>query len=119
MFKLMSKEILEEKVQESILSTEQVGKDAFAQFVEEPITGNGNLWDQMSKVKILTWNTSAKEIKTKAGSEVFTLIAASSLFARMLLVARSSREDIDLKQVFGVHEFSLTNGILMQPSSNH
>jgi len=29
MFKLMSKELIPEKVQESILSTEQVGKDAF------------------------------------------------------------------------------------------
>jgi len=97
------------------LSTEQVGKkDAFAQFVEQRITGGGNLWDRMTKVKLLTWNAAAKEIKVKTGSEVTTLKATSSLFARMLLVARSSRDDINLEEVIGTHEFSHTNGTLMQ-----
>ena len=41
--------------------------------------------------------------------------ATSSLFARMLLVARSSREDIDLQQVIGTHEFSHINEMLMPP----
>lgn len=73
MFKLMSKEPDPEKVQQSILSTKQVGKEVFTQFVQQRITGGGNLWNRMSKVKFLTWNAAAKEIKMKAGSEVMTL----------------------------------------------
>ena len=68
----------------------------------------------MTKVKLLTWNAAAKEIKVKTGSEVTTVKATSSLFARMLLVARSSRDDINLEEVIGTHEFSHTNGTLMQ-----
>jgi len=66
MFKLMSNKLISEKVQESILSTEQAGMDAFTQFVEQRITGGGNLWDRTTKVKLLTWNTAAKEIKVKS-----------------------------------------------------
>ena len=89
MFKLMPNELIAEKVQESILPTEQVGKDAFTQFVEQRITGGGNLWDRMTKVKLLTCNAAAKEIKVKTGSEVTTRKATSSLFARVLHVART------------------------------
>ena len=68
----------------------------------------------MTKVKLLTWNAAAKEIKVKTGSEVTRLKATSSLFARMLLVARSvarsSRDDINLEEVIGTHEVSYTNG---------
>ena len=68
MFQLMSKELIHEKVKESILSTKQVGKDAFTQFVER-ITGGGNLWDRMTKVKLLTWDAAAKEIKVRLGQK--------------------------------------------------
>ena len=131
----MPKELIPEKVQESILSTEQVGKVAFAQFVEQRITGGGNLWDRMTKVKLLTWNAAAKEIKMKTGSEVTTLKATFSLFARVLLVARTwslitGSDSVDKtfqkvktstsklvssrEEVIGTHEFSHTNGTLMQ-----
>ena len=118
MFKLISKELLDNKVQNSILSTEEVGKDAFKSFVNERIIGDGNLWDKMSKVKLLTWNAGTKEMQLKAGSEVLTLKATSTLFARMLLIARSSRDDINLEEVIGVHEFSQVNGTLMQADGN-
>ena len=114
MFKLMSQEIIKENVQESILSTEEVGTNAFRQFVEQRIIGGGNMWDRMSKVKVLSWNTTAKDLKIKTQSDVTTLKATSSLFARMLLIARSSRGNIDLERVIGNHEFSHKNAILMQ-----
>ena len=114
MFKLMSKEIVADEVQKSILSVEQVGKDAFTHFVAQRITGDGNLWDAMTKVKLLTWNATAEEVKMKTGTEVVTLKATSSLFARMLLIARSSRDDIDLEKVIGTHEFAHINGTLMR-----
>jgi len=69
----------------------------------------------MTKVKLLSWNATAKEVKLKSGAEVQILKATSSLFARMLVIARSSREDIDLETVIGTQEFAYTNRMLLQP----
>jgi len=118
MFKLLSKEIVLQSVQKSILSTEKVGMEAFQRFVEARLTGNENLYTKMTKVKLLSWNATAKEVKLKYGSEVQILKATSSLFARMLVTARSSREDIDLQTVIGTHEFAYTNRMLLQPDGS-
>ena len=118
MFKLLSKEILPNNIKESILSTEEIGMKAHVRFVEDRLTGNENLWAKMTKVKLMSWTTSAKEINLKAGSQVLTLKATSSLFARMLVIARSSREEIDLEEVIGTHEFAYTNRVLMQPDGS-
>jgi hypothetical protein len=79
MFKMMSKEIIPQHIQDSILSTEQIGEEAFTSFVKDRITGEGNLWDKLTKVKLLNWTTAGKEIKMKTGSEELTLKASSSL----------------------------------------
>ena len=73
MFKLLSKEIVPDNVKNSILSTEQVGLSAYRRFVEERLTGSDNLWTKMTKVKLLSWSSSAKDIRLKAGYEVLTL----------------------------------------------
>ena len=52
------------------------------------------------------WTVSANEMKLKAVSEVLTMWATSSLFARMLVIARSSREELDLEEVIGTHDFA-------------
>jgi len=72
----------------------------------------------MTKVKLLSWNATAKEVKLKSGSVVQILKATSSLFARMLVIARSSREDNDLETVIGTHEFAYTNRMLLQPDGS-
>jgi hypothetical protein len=118
MYKLLSKEILPDNVKDNILSTEQVGLAAYLRFVEERLTGNDNLWAKMTKVKLLSWSASAKEIKLKVGSDVMTMKATSSLFARMLVIARSARDDIDLEEVIGTHEFAYTNRVLMRPDGS-
>lgn len=116
MIKIVSNEIIADDVQESILCTEQKGQEAYQKFVEERLIGDGNLWDRMTKVKLKTWTAAARNIKLKVGSENMTLKATTSLFARLLVIARSSREDVDLAKVIGIHEFAYTNNILMQPS---
>ena len=50
--------------------------EAYKTFVEERIIGRRNLWENMTKVKVLTSK------------------ATTSLFARLLVIARSSRECI-------------------------
>ena len=87
---------------------------AYQKFVAERITGNKNLWAKMTIVKLLSWNASAKEITLKDSSETVILKATSSLFARMLVIAWSSRADVDLEEVIDTHEFSYTNRVLME-----
>ena len=87
----MSKEIISKSVQESILSTHKVILAAFHKFVEERVTGSENLWAKMTKVKLSTWKTAAKDIKRQTKSEILKLKATSSLFARMLVIAQKIR----------------------------
>jgi hypothetical protein len=49
------------------------GSSVMKKFVEERISGETNLWDKMTKSKFLSWNSSGKEIKFQAKSEVITL----------------------------------------------
>ena len=118
MFQLMSKEIIPDEVQQSILTTEETGMEAYKKFVEERIIGNVNLWDKMTKVKQKTWTSAAKEIKLNIGSDVLTLKATTSLFARLLVIARSSRDSVNLEEVIGIHEFAYTNKFLMAPDGS-
>ena len=118
MFQLMSKEIISDEVQQSILATEETGMDAYETFVEERIIGSSNLWDKMTKVKQKTWMSAGKDIKLNTGTEVRTLKATTSLFARLLVIARSSRESVDLEEVIGMNEFAYTNKVLMAPDGS-
>jgi hypothetical protein len=118
MFKLMSKEIIPDEVQQSMLATEETGMEAYKSFVEESIIGSRNLWDNMTNVKQKTWMSAAKDIKLNTGSEVFTLKAIAPLFARLLVIASSSRESVDMEQVIGMHEFAYTNKVLMAPDGS-
>ena len=118
MFKLMSKEIIPDEVQQSILATEETGMDAYETFVEERIIGSRNLWDKMTKIKQKTWMSVGKYFKLNTGTEVLTLKATTSLFARLLVIARSSRESVDLEEMIGRHEFAYTNKVLMAPDGS-
>ena len=69
----------------------------------------------MTKVKQKTWMSAGKDIKVNTGTDVLTFKAATSLFARLLVIDRSSRESVDLGEVIGMHEFAFTNKILMAP----
>ena len=106
MLKLLSTEIIPNNIKENMRSTERLGVDALVSFVEDRLTDKENLWTKMTKVKLLSWTSSAKEIKLKSGSEVLTLKETSSVFASMLVIARSSGEDINLEEVIGNHEFA-------------
>ena len=65
-------------------------------FEEERIIGRRNLWDKMPKVKRKTRMSAGKDIKLNTGTEVLTLKATTSLFARLFVIAQSSRENVEL-----------------------
>ncbi len=89
------------------------GSSAMKKFVEERICGETNLWDKMTKSKILSWNSAGKEINLQAKSEVLTLRATTGLMSRLLIIARSSRE-VDMEEVIGNYEFLTANRTLMK-----
>jgi len=59
----------------------------------------------MKKVELKTWKSARKSVKHKMADQVVELKDDRSLFARMLIVARS-RPEINLKVSFGQHEFT-------------
>ena len=65
---------------------------AYKPFEEKRIIGRRNLWYKMTKLKQKTWMSAGKDIQLNTGTEVLTLKATTSLFARLLVIARSSRE---------------------------
>ncbi|CAB3982955.1 Hypothetical predicted protein [Paramuricea clavata] len=82
LFKLMTKEIIPKPIEESILSMEACGSSVMKKFFEERISGETNLWEKMTKSKFLSWNSSGKEIKLQAKSEVITLRTTTGLMSR-------------------------------------
>ena len=51
---------------------------------------------------------------------MLTLKATTLLFARLLIIARSSRKNVDLEDVIGMHEFAYTKKVIMaQDGSIH
>ena len=77
LFKLISKEVIPESLKEDILSTEKRGMEAQKSYVQERIIGKKNMWDRMTKTKIGTWNSVAKDLRVTVGSEVLTLKATA------------------------------------------
>ena len=59
--------------------------------------------------------SAGKYIKLNIGTEVLTLKATVPIFARLLVIDRSSRENVDLEEVIGMHAFAYTNKVLMSP----
>lgn len=71
-----------------------------------------NLWDKMTKLKFKNWNDVRKNVKTSGSAENVDLKASNSLSARMLVVAKSSRE-FNLKDVISNYELYTVNRMLM------
>ena len=59
----------------------------------------------MNKVQLKMWKSARKTVKHKLADQVVELKDDRSLFARMLIVARS-RPEINLKESIGQHEFT-------------
>ena len=71
----------------------------------------------------MSWKDGVKTIRLKSATEVVSLKATNSLFVRLMLIAKSSR-DLDLEDIVCKHEFSHFNATFMKrdgsllPSSN-
>ena len=112
LYNIMTKQVIPEQIEKDILNMEERGQQSLQCFVQDRILGNTNLWDRMTKIKYLNWVDACKTIKLKSNHEQFELKATNSLFARMLMIAKSSRQ-IDLQQVVENYEFTAINTCLL------
>ena len=78
--------------------------------MEERISGGDNLWNKMTKVKVLEWTAAAaKPLKTNDARQHTSI--QSQVMTRLLVITRSSRA-IDLRKAISKHEQSTVNCIL-------
>lgn len=103
---LMTKAVMKDEVKDSIMNRDQIGQEAFEQFVNERInTDTKFFWDPMKKLSLKLFRNSSKLVKTKIGEKVTELREERNLLARFLIIMRS-RPEIDMKEAIGQYEFS-------------
>jgi len=96
---IITKVVSPAEVQKAVCNQDDSGQQAYVKFVEERI------WARMKKVQLKMWKRARRSMKHKLAGEVVELRYDRSLFARMLIVARS-RPEINLKEGIGQHEFT-------------
>ena len=103
---LMTKALMKDEVKVSIINRDQIGQEAFEQFVNERINSDAKFfWDPMKKLSLKLFRNSSKRVKTKIGEKVTELREERNLLARFLIIMRS-RPEIDMKVAIGQYEFS-------------
>ena len=103
---LMTKAVMKDEVKVSIINRDQIGQEAFEQFVNERINSDAKfVWDPMKKLSLKLFRSSSKLVKTKIGEKVTELREERNLLARFLIIMRS-RPEIDMKVAIGLYEFS-------------
>lgn len=112
---LVTKAIMPDEVKEEILNAHAKGFALHKAFVATRIvTTETNFWAPMSKIKLKMWTSTGHKTKVISGDKIIELKEDRSLFARMLIVARS-RPEIDLQQAIGKYEFSAVPRSLFAP----
>ena len=103
---IITKVVMPAEVQKDVCNQDDIGQQAYSKFVEEHIkTDEVSIWARMKKVQLKMWKSARKSVKHKLADQVVELKDDRSLFARMLIVARSCPE-INLKEGIGQHEFT-------------
>ncbi|KAL5007723.1 hypothetical protein ScPMuIL_016529 [Solemya velum] len=103
---IITKVVMPNQVQKDVCSRDEIGQVKYVKFLEERINKNEvNLWARMTKIQLKTWKSCRKIVKHKLADKVVEMKDDRSLFARMLIVARS-RPEVNLKEAIGQHEFT-------------
>ena len=103
---IITKVVMPPHVEKDVCSQDEIGQQNYVAFVKEHINKNEvNVWARMKKVQLKMWKSAGKVVKHKLADQVVELKDDRSLFARMLIVARS-RPEINLKEAIGQHEFT-------------
>ena len=72
-YNVVSKAILSEQAKADILDHNSIGNDMYKKFKDERIYGEKCVWDKMPQIKLLTFKSTAKTIKTKLEGELIIM----------------------------------------------
>ena len=100
-----------------ILNSDDLGLQAYNQFVNERIMGTKCLWDKMTKLKLKTFSSKSLTARVKTKNQTVELKENRSLFARLAIVARS-RPDINMEEAISTFEFSCVSRALFAPDGS-
>ena len=104
---LVTKVVVADKVKKDLCGQSEIGRKMLETFVKERIQSDKvNIWSTMKKRKLLTWRSNGKKVKVSLQDKVVELQEDRSLFARLMMVAKS-RPETDIKEAIGQHEFSV------------
>lgn len=104
---IITKVVMPPQIQKDICSQDEIGQQKYTAFVNERInTQEVNIWARMTKVQLKTWKSARKTVKHKLADKIVEMKDDRSLFARMMIVARS-RPELNLKEAIGQHEFTV------------
>ena len=81
---------MSEEIKNDLCKQGETGRKVFNTFVDERLkTGKVNFWSTMRKMKLKTWKSSCKVIKTTTAVKVVELKEDRSLFARLTMICKS------------------------------
>ncbi|KAK6171758.1 hypothetical protein SNE40_018191 [Patella caerulea] len=105
--KIMSNEILDEKLTSLILGSDERAMSRIDIFIKERINAATiNLWDRLTCPKFPKWDSTLPEVTVKTADGYKTVRLTNALFRKIIIASRSSRDDIDLEKLIGNHEIS-------------
>ena len=99
MSNIITKVVMPAQIEKDVCKRDDIGQQEYARFVEVSV------WARMKKVQLKMWESARKSVKHKVDDQVMELKDDRSLFAHMLIVARSQAE-INLKECSGQHELT-------------
>ena len=90
----------------------------YNKFIEERSThAECNVWDTMTKRKLVTFRSFGKSVTLKIKNKIVNLREERSLMTRLLVISRS-RPGIDISELFAKHEFSVVPHSLFDNEGN-
>lgn len=102
---IVTQAVMPEKIKLDILKSEVAGRNVYEEFIKKRIAGPTSPWEKMTRLNLLPWKSAARTTKVKLATDVVELKENRSLFARLLIIARS-RPEVDLPSTIGTYEFS-------------
>ena len=102
---------------QQILNIDEIGQKLYENYVEDRITGNTSIWAPVKREnnKMYTSGNTKKTLKIRDKS--IDLKETKDLYGRLMILCKSSR-DVDMRQVIGDYEFTLTPRSLFAPSGS-
>lgn len=103
---LVTKTVMPEKVTQDLTNADQIGLYKHTSFVEKWRASNTeNIWAPIKKTNLNVRKSAHKKTKMKIANQVNELKSERSLFAKLVVVAKS-RPHIDIKESIGKFEFT-------------